>query len=137
MGVIYSGACLFLTSRGNPKKHLHVVLNDPSGAPPTVAVVSLSTALKADSTVVLNAGDHSFIREETFVVYAWAKVLLESELEEIILADMSLKHRHDCSPVLLERLRKGVFSSPFSTPKFQEYCRERFPTEVIPPLPQR
>ena len=105
-------------------KHLHVVLNDPKSHndfAATVAVVSLSSTLDADKTVVLLPGDHPFIRRETYVIYGLAKVIDATKLESKVKAEGEIKHNDDCSPELFERIREGVFKSPFSRPVIKAY----------------
>jgi len=123
MGIVKAGVCLHLTSK-DQTKHLHVVLNDPkpyNDFPATVGVLSLSSTLKADTTVVLKPGDHPFVKRETFVVFAWAKVIDAAKLEVNIQRDGTIKHQDDCSAELLERIRQGVYASPFSKPAIKDY----------------
>lgn len=124
MGIIKAGACIFLPDRGKDDEyHLHVVLNDPYGDPPTVAVVSLSTTIDVDKTTILNVGDHSFIKGETFVVYAWMHHKDATALETQVLADMTKKHRHNLTPEVLKRIQDGVFQSEHVRPSAEKYLR--------------
>lgn len=132
MGIIKAGACIYLPDIGKEDEyHLHVVLNDPVGHPPTVALVSLSTTIDADKTTILNVGDHSFIDEETYVVYAWMVWKHVEKLEADILADMSKKHRHNCSPELLKRIQDGIFESSHTRPSAEKYCRKALNRPIV------
>ncbi|RLJ18234.1 hypothetical protein DJ030_12680 [bacterium endosymbiont of Escarpia laminata] len=58
--------------------HLFFVLSDPVGNPPKVAMVNISTKRNLpfeDHTVVLQPGDHSFIRHDSFVYYEYARLI--------------------------------------------------------------
>lgn len=124
---IVPGMCLHLRAALNPVPHLYVVLTEPSGEPPTVALVNFSSHREGlDGTVILEPGDHSFVRKKTIVNYAEATVVKVAQLQTIIEADITVPYRDSCSAELLERIRKGVQTSPFSTPKFQRYCEGKF-----------
>ena len=70
MSGIKAGICLHLKSTDNQERHLWVVLTDPDGDPPRVAIVNLTTpksGIQEDETVVLEVGDHSFVKHKTIV----------------------------------------------------------------------
>lgn len=102
MSILKAGVCLNLQSDSNLSRHLWVVITDPQGDPPTVALVNLTTHKEGvDETVILSAGEHSFIKKKTVVYYQRAKVYDAEQLERAITADLTIKHRHDCSLELL------------------------------------
>jgi hypothetical protein len=122
---VEAGLCVNLKSV-NQTRHLWVVLTEPYGEPPRVALANLTSHKDGiDETVVLEAGEHSFIRRKTVVNYAAAQIVSATKLEQLIEADLTIPHRELCSDELLEKIRQGVFDSPFASPKFQKYCRER------------
>jgi len=124
MGVVKAGICVHLKSV-DQSKHLHIVLTDPNGQPPTVAIVSLRTHRKElDETVVLGPSDHPFVKRKTIVQYAWAKIIESDKLETAIQSDLTLRHKQDCSPELLKQIRDGLFKSPFTTPRIKSYCQD-------------
>jgi hypothetical protein len=117
--------------------HLWVVLTDPQDSP-SVAIVNLTTQTNIpDEPLVLNTGEHAFIRHKTVVNYAEAKIVSAEELERLIEANLITPHHREpyCTPALLEKIRKGVLTSDFARPIFQQYCRERFPAEGARPSP--
>ena len=137
MSLIKAGACIFLPDRGRRDEyHLHVVLNDPYGDPPTVAVVSWSSTINEDKTVILRVGEHSFIDKETYVVYEWMQYKNARILETQIAADLTKKYRHNCSPALLKRIQDGIFISKYTRPKAYEYCRIALGRDDIQPKRQ-
>jgi len=70
---------------------------------------------------------HPFVKEETFVVFGWARLLNATALEEHIGKDISRRHHKACPAKLLERLRAGIFESPHTNEGVQDYCRRVFP----------
>ncbi len=67
---IYPGKCLVWPHREGAQPHLWIVLTEPTGDPAQVVVVNLTTRIPtSDATVVLNVGDHKFIKRETVVYY--------------------------------------------------------------------
>lgn len=67
--------------------HLYVVLCDPFGTPPQIIAVSITSADEdTETTVILNEGDHAFIKQPTSVDYHRAAFMdceQLSALEEI------------------------------------------------------
>ena len=123
MALIKAGTCIYLPDPGTGKTRLHVVLNDAYGDPPGFAIVSLSSTVKADTTTILNVGDHSYIEKETYVVYPWMQYKDAAKLEAKVAADMSIRHHHSCSPELLKRIQDGIFESPHMRGNKLEFCR--------------
>ena len=61
------------------RHHLFVILTDPQPDSNTVLLVSLSTlrrALPHDATCVIAAGEHPFVRRNSYVFYARARIEL-------------------------------------------------------------
>jgi hypothetical protein len=137
MGRIKAGVCLHLKVEGYPKPHLHIVLTEPYGEPPTVAIVSLRTykdqALGLDDTVVLEPGPgiHRFVTHKSFVFYKWARPIEVARLERLIDEDLNTKDRDDCSAELLAIIREGLFRSPYPKRKIQDFCQEAFDAEQV------
>jgi hypothetical protein len=123
MSSLKAGTCVHLKSADNLLTHLWVVLTDPRGDPPEVALVNLTKQKStSDTTVVLDVGDHPFIRQKTVVNYARATVYDAGALEQAMKADLTIRHKTDCAGELLERIREGLFKSRFTRPKVQKFC---------------
>lgn len=134
MAVIEAGTSLFL--RTGPvhdpgRMHLFIVLTAPksidSAEPHTLCVpmVSLSSIPKDqpyDEACVLRAGEHPFIRHDSYVAYGLAIHPSLSTLHEKI-------RRGECqiaeplAPAILERVYAGVFLSKRVKPRFRGICR--------------
>jgi hypothetical protein len=66
-------------------KHLFILLNDPVNKEKLVLMVSISTIRPGrfhDTSCLLGVGDHPFIRCDSFVLYAKARIESVKTLEE-------------------------------------------------------
>ena len=123
---IYPGTCILLPKPSGDIRHLWIVLTEPEGDPPQVVIVNLTKQKNgADQTCVLQPGDHEFVKTETIVHYGDARLAPAEPLRTI--AKMPGYDFHeDCSHQLLERVRKGLFDSPYTPKKIKTYCKDRF-----------
>jgi hypothetical protein len=123
---IYPGTSILLPKRGGDIRHLWIVLTEPEGHPPQVAIVNLTTRRAgSDDTCVLQPGDHEFVKAESVIHYADATIAPAEPLRRIAkLADYDF--HADCSDELLKRIRHGLLSSPFTHKKIKIYCQARF-----------
>jgi len=123
--VIGCRRALLLRWPSEPKPHLWIVITDPIGNPPTVAIVPLRTKRRhSDTTVVLDVGDHPFIRHPTVVHYSDLQVVRVSAILRCI-RDRHAQLVEDVSEELLERIRNGLERSPFTVKAHLEYCLAR------------
>jgi hypothetical protein len=120
---VYAGRTFTYPDGGIP--HLWIVVTEPSGSPPEVAIVSLSSDRPGkDGTVKLAPGDHPFIRKPTVVFYADTRVMhVRSIADEV--ANGRADFHADCSEELLERVRAGVLASPATPRRMKAYVCER------------
>lgn len=87
--------------------HLSIVLCDSDYEPETVILVPISTLnSKSDTTVVLNVGDHPFIRHPSSVVYRLTESIYTDDID-IRGFTRDAKLRED----ILEKVIDGVFKS--------------------------
>ena len=121
-----AGATLLMPS-GVEGNHLFVILNDPKvfpgyGPNPCVALVNLSTVraeVSYDNTCVLQAGCHSFVVRNSYVVYR--NVRIEQETHLITLVLQGLFRPHD--PILgtdFTNIKNGLTGSPFTKREFKQ-----------------
>ena len=69
------GETFFLSGTHDTEPHLWIVLTDPEGNPGEVVVVNLTSQRPgSDATVVLQRGDHPFVRHDTVVYYGDARM---------------------------------------------------------------
>lgn len=101
--------------------HLWIVVTEPSGTPPEVAIVSLSSDRAGkDTTVRLGPGDHPFIRKPTVVFYPDTRLMQAHSIISEIQNGLATFHA-DCSGDFLERVRQGLLASP-ATPRRMKAC---------------
>ena len=80
----------------------------------------------ADTTVILEIGDHPFIEKQSVVLYAKAENLdirkIEAELNKSTLR-LNWKQFDCCTDELLKRVRRGLLTSKYTKRVVKDYCR--------------
>jgi hypothetical protein len=123
---IFSGNTLILTRATGSTPHLWVVLCDPVGDPAEVVIVSLTTfRAHSDDTVVLQPGDHPFVQHPTCVYYSDARITTVARLEIAIRQRQAIP-REEMDAAIVERIRAGLYRSPFTVLALRERCRAFF-----------
>jgi len=123
---IYAGRTFHVRKTSTSKPHLWIAITEPDGTPEKVVIVNLTTRYpSSDTTVILNIGDHRFIKHETIVFYADALFAKVTAIQDAIKNGIS-KFDDDCSDALLERIQLGLLESPSTAKNIREYCREYF-----------
>ena len=126
MEMIRAGRSLLLRAPHDTKPHLWFVLTDPTGTPPVIVAVMLRSAKAyTDSTLVLEPGDHPFVRHSSSVHYSSACCFPISRTSQAM-AHGTCHLVDDMSPALLQRARDGLLISPFTVEALKVYCRIRF-----------
>lgn len=111
---------------GTATPHLWIIITEPDRASNLCGIVSVTTLRNSkDQTVILNAGDHPFVRHESTIFYGDAMIVDAKRLENEIAAGLAVC-RDPCPTATLELVQKGVSASPFTRPKFLRFCRERW-----------
>lgn len=96
----------------NDDLHLTVVLSNPTGNPPSIITVSMTTATSlTDSTVVLQKGDHEFIKWATSVEYGYLRAIDCATLHQLEAMTSRIVRQPKMRAVVLERVIMGVFKS--------------------------
>ena len=108
------------------KPHLWCVLTDPDPISAKVVMVHLVTARgHTDRTVVLQCGDHPFVRVETHVAYGSANLFTSSRLDEALRSGAASRD-HNMSASLLQCVRAGLYVSSRTMHFLKEHCRTKF-----------
>ena len=76
-----------------------------------------------DTTMVLNQGEHSFIKHPSYIRYGDAKEKSERAIEEEI-QHGSIVVKEDISEEMLERIRIGFNNSKFARPFAKQFLEE-------------
>ncbi len=108
------------------KKHLHVVVLGPValegyGATRQIALASITTKypnLHFDPACVIGAGEHDFIKHESWVAYRYLRVDTEAHAHARI-ADHTWIEHIPCTGDLVRRIRSGVCASRFTSGEFR------------------
>ena len=81
----------------------------------------------ADTTVILEVGDHPFIEKRSVVNYAKAANLdirtIEVALTAPLVARNNWKKFDGCTPQLLERVRRRLLASKHTKRAIKDYCK--------------
>ncbi len=126
MEIVGSGSAFLLRDPNRTKFHLWFVLTDPEGVDGLmVAVMVCTMKVFADETVVLEPGDHPFIKHQSCVAYSSAKYVKKSRIE-VALRDRHCFLKESMPSPLLRRVRDGLLTSPFTIHAIRDYCAERF-----------
>jgi hypothetical protein len=109
-----------------PIPHLWIVLTKPVDDTPYCVIVNLTTLKNAqDQTVILDKGDHPFIRHPSAIRYSDAQLAEVERLEADLLAGTAVAHT-PCSAKTLDLVQAGIHASPYTPKKIQNFCREQW-----------
>lgn len=103
----------FLTGDGDEENfHLWIIITPPSeGEVVTVCVVTAHK--RSERLVVLNDGDHPFIKHESVIAYRFSKIREIGDIEAAIAAKAARK-REPISGDILRRVQGGLIESDFT-----------------------
>lgn len=102
----------------NPNHHLFILLTDPIGPAKQVLMVNVSTihGNRYDPTCVLNAGDHPFLKQPSYIVYKASRTEPVSRLMNGIASGEFTAHDL-LKEQFFARVVAGIEKSPH-TPRF-------------------
>jgi hypothetical protein len=123
---IFCAGRAFLLSGGQVSApHLWFVLTDADASGKVITVMLRSAKPYTDKTVVLNVGDHPWIRHESNIDYGTARPVPKTKLIDanngsrlVIQADMSKE--------LLQKVRDGLLKSSHTIHAVRDECKARF-----------
>lgn len=109
----------------NPNHHLFILLTDPVGPAKQVLMVNVSTIRgeRYDSTCVLDARDHPFLRRPSYVVYAASRTEPVSRLMNGIAAGEFIAHEL-LKEEVFARVVAGIEKSPHTRPFAKTFLKE-------------
>lgn len=106
--------------------HLCLVMTEPQENPPVVVIVNVSTFHNKpheDHTVILQPGDHEFIKQKSYIAFDYAKRIrldiLESHAEK-----GKIIFKEDVSDELFEMILNGLLQSPKTPGHLKMFCRK-------------
>lgn len=109
------------------RKHLFVLLTDPIETDGfnekqvlLVNVTSVPNDLPYDSTCILKAGEHRFIKHDSYVFYAKARIENANKLLDGVKVGKLIPHE-TMDDVLVIRICAGLKTSPHTAPKILRF----------------
>jgi hypothetical protein len=122
------GATFLLPKSSASTEHLWIVLTEPDATTGKAVCVNVTTRQPfSETTVILQPGEHPFVKHESVVHYADASFL---DLK-LIDAALSLKTskfvcvtHQTCSPELLKKVRDGLIKSKFVSAGIKDFCKK-------------
>ena len=124
MTAVCAGSTILIIDR--PKPHLWIVLTDPTPHPGHVLVVMVVTQKPhSDTTTVLRAGNHPFIKHDSCVNYSTARTMSVTSIERL-LKDGDAQLKSPLAPQLLTVVRQGLITSDFTVNSIREHFRSEF-----------
>jgi hypothetical protein len=103
--------------------HLWFIITEPDPESNQCVMVSLTTLRYGkDQTVILRAGDHSFITKDSIILFSDAMLVDANSITAQINAG-TIRQHDDCSPEALRLIQDGLLSSPQTPNKFLALCR--------------
>ena len=111
-----AGDCFWIETNYNKDGyldgHLVVVVLDPEEFTKNTIIVPVTTlrSQKQDHTTVLNPGDHEFIKDQSFVNYAFAKIRSTSFIEQLI-KEGKAKTKEPIRANILDKIVAGIRKS--------------------------
>src|SRR5260370_18578464 len=116
---------LLLPRPGQDIPYLWVILTEPDSHTRRAVMVNLTTKRPhSDVTLILRPGDHPFVRHETVVSYADARMVDAGQLEAAISSGLCRKHQA-VDAATLKRIQEGLIKSPFTPNRIKTYVRAR------------
>ena len=105
------------------RKHLFVLLTDPIEASGfdekqvlLVNIASVPNGLPYDATCIIQPGEHRFIKHESYVFYAKARIEAANALLRGVKSGQLIPHEI-IDQALVKRICDGLQQSPHTTPK--------------------
>ena len=109
------------------RKHLFVLLTDPIEAPGfegkqvlLVNIASVPNGLPYDSTCIIQPGEHRFIKHESYVYYAKARIEAANALLRGVKSGQLIPHEI-MDHALVKRICDGLQQSPHTTPRILRF----------------
>ncbi len=102
--------------------HLWIVVTSPSqGEVVTVSVTF--RRLRSETLVILQPGDHPFVRHESVVAYSFARVRSVDDIEDALASGVFVK-KEPTSCELLKRVQAGLVDSDFTPNGVRHFYRD-------------
>jgi hypothetical protein len=117
------GEAFLLRKPGQQIEHLWVLITKADPTSGEAIMVNITTRrAHSDATTILNVGDHRFIKNESVVYYADARLVDPANLDAAVARGAGSAHA-SFSPAVLARIQAGVEGSRQTPKKIKEAFR--------------
>jgi len=107
-----------------PISHLWIIVTQPCPITHLCVLVNITTLRNAqDQTVTLGPTDHPFVRHQSAIRYSDAQFADVRTLRHDLASGIIVAHQ-PCSPATLRLVQDGIYASPYTPKKIQNFCRE-------------
>jgi hypothetical protein len=100
-------------------EHLWIVVSLPTAESHVVLVSFTTRRWNSDTSCVVQAGEHPWVKHETVVEYEKARVF-DPPTQQKVLANKMLRPQADVSLTLLTRIQEGALRSDLTAQKIQK-----------------
>lgn len=101
--------------------HLWIVATDPTDEDETVIIISITTLRRgAEQTMILKKGEHPFIKRDSSVCYADARLANTHDLDGKAESGQ-IKMHSSCPSATLEHIKAGILASELAPLKVQRF----------------
>lgn len=122
------GDTFLMPKSGRAVEHLWVILTEIDQATRTAICVNVTTKQShSETTVVLKAGDHPFIKHDSVINFSDAREMPIDPVEQALsrrTVQFVCQPHDPCSAALLERIRKGLIASKQTPKGIKQKCKD-------------
>lgn len=124
------GQCMLIDSGGGDHKHLFTIVIDPMvvpnmGSMPIVILIgftSVRSQVPYDDSCVVQAGEHPFIKHESYLNYRHARIERAQHIEAMLAQGVFIQ-KEPCPEQLLEKVIQGALQSNRISREIKEIIR--------------
>jgi hypothetical protein len=114
------GDTFMLEDEDEAGEHLHVILTNPSLADEIVTACICTRRRWTESLVIVQPGDHPFIRHESAVPFRFSVITTTSAIQNAVSRGQA-RLKEPASPELVRRIIAGLLDSDFTPPGVRAY----------------
>jgi hypothetical protein len=126
------GDTFLLPKSAKQTEHRWIILTNPATDGTAICVNVTSWRTGCDETVVLQPGDHDFIKKKSVVHYEDARPMHLERIEELLATGTDkfvCKQMLCCTYALMDKLREGLLKSKRTPKGIKAYCRSLWEPE--------
>lgn len=113
----------FLTGDGDEDNfHLWIIVTPPNQGE-VVTVCMVTAQRRTERLVILNPGDHPFVKHESGIAYLFAKIRTIADIESLLENGFAIL-KEPMPPDVLKRIQAGVIDSDFTPNGVRAYFRD-------------